>query len=230
MRVIDMMRTTYARRIQTETQRHTHTHTHMQTTCSSCGGGAGTMCASCSSGTSDTLFGVCSCTPVFFGGFGVRIAAASPCSLPALSGAFIGEDAAAPCAAAVDPAPANPYTRVTQCRRRGTYDARTFARHTRARAPATCARARAHAHAKILRVCRACTSRRLRYVGREGWVGRQRGRDAGAGVLAAAGTAVVEPSLPQLLKRPAEGCTCGWLRGQRVRMKAGQKEIENENE
>ena len=41
---------------------------------------------------------------------------------------------------------------------------------------------------------------------------------------------VVELSLPQLLKRPAEGCTCGWLRGQRVRMKAGQKEIENENE
>ena len=91
MRVIHMIRMTHARRIQAETRRHTHTYTHMRTTCSS--------------GTSDAFFDVCSCTPVFFRGFGVRVAAASPCSLPALSDAFIGIDAEAPCAVAVGPAP-----------------------------------------------------------------------------------------------------------------------------
>lgn len=106
MRVIGMMRMTCARRKQAETRRHTntHAHTHMQTTCSCCGGAAGTMCTSCSSGTSDAFVDVCSCTRVCFGGSGVYVAAASPCSLPALSGAFVGVDAAAPRAVAVDPA------------------------------------------------------------------------------------------------------------------------------
>lgn len=76
----------------------------MQTTCSSCGGGPGTISTSCSSGTSDAFVDVCCCTRVCFGGVGVCVAAASPCTLPALSGAFVGVDAAAPCAVAVDPA------------------------------------------------------------------------------------------------------------------------------
>jgi hypothetical protein len=58
----------------------------------------------------------------------------------------------------------------------------------------------------------------------------QRAGVAGAGVLAAAAAAVVALLLPQLLKRHAEGCTCAWLCGHAVRMKAREKEIEIENE